>query len=349
MEIKDLLRDNIKALKPYSTARDEYQDQADIFLDANENAHGSATEKAYNRYPDPKQALLKERISQIKGIPPRHIFIGNGSDEAIDLLIRAFCEPKRDNIIVLPPTYGMYEVAAAINAVTVKKVPLAPDFQLDLDSIAEQVDAQTKIIFICSPNNPTGNAIDPRDVEVILNNFEGIVVVDEAYINFSRQSSMIRELTEYPNLVVLQTFSKAWGLAGLRVGMAFASLPVVEVLNKIKSPYNISQPSQEEALEALNSLEKVNNWIKDIVRERNKLANVLAQLDFVVKVFPSDANFLLVQVKDADKMYTYLLENGVIVRDRSKLEECKGCIRITIGTTQENQRLIDLLQQFNTL
>lgn len=346
MDIKDLQRENIKNLKPYSSAREEFQGEASVYLDANENACGSPAAQAYNRYPDPLQERLKLRISEIKGIPARHIYLGNGSDEAIDLIIRAFCEPNRDNIIILPPTYGMYEVSAAINSVEVKKALLTADFELDLDAIAEQVDAFTKVIFICSPNNPTGNAMKNLDLEVILNNFEGLVVVDEAYINYARHTSMVRELTEYPNLVVLQTFSKAWGLAGLRLGMAFGSLPLIEILNKIKPPYNISQPTQELVLKAIDQLDQINKWIKDTVRQRNALFKALQQISCVVKVFPSDANFLLVRVKDAEKTYQYLAQNGVIVRNRSQVSLCENCLRITIGTPSENDKLLQLLNAF---
>ncbi len=347
MEIKDLQRESIKQLKPYSTARDEYKGTAKIYLDANESPYGSPLNESYNRYPDPKQASLKERISQIKGIPPRHIFIGNGSDEAIDLIIRAFCEPGKDNVLVLPPTYGMYEIAAQINAVTVKKVALTLEFQLDLDRIAEQIDQQTKVIFICSPNNPTGNAIRRIDIETILNNFNGLVVVDEAYINYSKQYSMISELTEYPNLVILQTFSKAWGLAGLRVGMAFGSLPFIEILNKIKPPYNINQASQTLILQALDQLQSVNNWIKETVNQRNVLSKALSELDIVKKVYPSEANFLLVKFKEPLKIYESLKNEGIILRDRSSVELCEDCLRITIGTATENEELLQNLKKLN--
>lgn len=347
MDIQDLQRDNIKQLKPYSTARAEFKGNAEIFLDANENPYGSPLPQAHNRYPDPIQAALKERIAQIKGIPAKHIFIGNGSDEAIDLIIRAFCEPKHDNIIIMTPTYGMYEVSAQINNVEIKRVSLTPDFQLDLNNIAETINSNTKVVFICSPNNPTGNSIKKLDIETLLNNFQGLVVVDEAYINYSKQYSIINELTEYPNLVVLQTFSKAWGLAGLRIGMAFGSLPLIEILNKVKPPYNLSEVTQKLAIEALDNLPLINSWIKETVVERELLKDNLIKLDFVVNVYPSDANFLLVKFNDANAVYNYLLENGIIVRNRSSIEMCENTLRISIGTPQENEKLIACLTRYN--
>jgi len=342
--IQNLLRDNIRQLVPYSSARDEFQGQASVFLDANENPYGSPLQNDYNRYPDPLQIPLKEAISKIKGVPVPNTFLGNGSDEAIDLLIRAFCRPQVDNILILPPTYGMYEVSANINDVAVKKVNLLPDYQLDLEAIAENIDANTKLIFICSPNNPTGNSIYREDIETILTNFGGLVIVDEAYINFSRQKSFIQELTEYGNLVVMQTLSKAWGLAALRIGMAFASEEIIEVLNKIKPPYNINQASQNLALEALKNIEQINQWIVETTAQRNLLVKELEALHFVQKIFPSDANFILVRIDDAQSVYNHLLQQEIIVRDRSRVVLCEGCLRITVGTPQENSRLIDVLK-----
>lgn len=357
-----LLRENIKKVKPYSSARDEFSGfgpdndpgTAKVFLDANENSLGSpliklpapATEPGYNRYPDPYQKEVKDALSRVKGIAPEHIFLGNGSDECIDLLYRCFCEPGTDNVIICPPTYGMYEVSAAINDVKIKKVSLLPGFQLNLEGIEESVDMRTKIIWICSPNNPTGNSIIYQDIEVLLNNFNGLVVVDEAYINFSRQRSLITELKEYPNLVVLQTLSKAWGLAALRLGMLFASAEMVGWLNKIKPPYNINQATQELALKALQEVEQVNAMIKDIVRMREELAVQLQQLPVVEKIYHSDANFLLVKVTDAAGIYQYLLGDGIVVRDRSKVTLCEGCLRITIGTAEENKKLVERLHNF---
>ncbi len=344
--IDTILRDNIRNLVPYSSARDEFKGEASVLLDANENAYGSPLPAPYNRYPDPLQLKLKEKISTIKGVPAQNIFLGNGSDEAIDILYRAFCRPGTDNVILVPPTYGMYEVSAHINDIPVKRVPLTPDFQLNLEGIAEAIDDHTKLIFICSPNNPTGNSIDRTDVETLLANFNGLVVVDEAYINFSRQKSFIQELTEYSNLVILQTLSKAWGLAALRVGMAFASEEIIEIFNKIKPPYNINQASQELALSALGRVEEVNTWIREIVDQREKLSAALLQLDIVTYVYPSDANFILVKTTAPRAIYTYLVEKGIIVRDRSKVELCEGCLRITIGTPEENNALLQALTTF---
>lgn len=343
-DLNNLLRDNIKRLVPYSSARDEFKGEASVFLDANENSFGSPLPTAYHRYPDPLQWKVKYKLADIKGVPPQNIFLGNGSDEAIDILFRAFCRPGIDNVLLCPPTYGMYEVSANINDVTVRKATLTEEFQLDLPAMEAAIDANTKLIFICSPNNPTANAIRREDIEMILNNFDGIVVVDEAYINFSKQKTLIQELTEYPNLVILQTLSKAWGLAALRVGMAFASEDIINVFNKIKPPYNINQASQELALEALNNIEQVNSWIKETVQERGQLELALNALPLVEKVYPSDANFLLVKTTDSKGIYQHLVDKGIIVRDRSKVELCAGCLRITIGTPEENVQLITTLQ-----
>jgi histidinol-phosphate aminotransferase len=349
MDINKLQRENIKNLRPYSTARDEYKGQASVFLDANENSYGSPLEENYNRYPDPLQLDLKDAIGKIKGVPIENTFLGNGSDEAIDLLFRAFCEPGRDNAIILPPTYGMYEVSANINNVEIRKVNLLPNYQLDLEKIAEAIDENTKLIFICSPNNPTGNSIIRTDIETILANFDGLVVIDEAYINYAKQRTFIQELTEYPNLVILQTFSKAWGLAALRLGMAFAARPVIDVLNKIKPPYNINQATQDIALKALANIEQVNEWIKITVAERENLSKQLEELSLVKKVHPSDANFILVEVAEPLKIYETLVEQGIIVRDRSKVALCEGCLRITIGTSTENETLLNALKVFQNI
>lgn len=343
-DLNSLLRDNIKRLTPYSSARDEFKGEASVYLDANENSFGSPLPVNYHRYPDPLQWKVKYRLADIKGVPPQNIFLGNGSDEAIDILYRAFCRPGVDNVVLCPPTYGMYEVSANINDVEIRKAPLTEDFQLNLEAIESAIDENTKLIFICSPNNPTANAIDKEAIEMVLNNFEGIVVVDEAYINFSRHKSFIQELTEYPNLVVMQTLSKAWGLAALRVGMAFASEDIINIFNKIKPPYNINQASQELALEALGNIEQVNAWIKETVEEREKLTGELVKLSIVEKVYPSDANFLLVKTIDAKGIYSILVNQGIIVRDRSKVELCAGCLRITIGTPEENVTLLQALQ-----
>ncbi len=345
-DINKILRENIKNLTPYSSARDEFQGEASVYLDANENAFGSPLDEQYNRYPDPMQYNVKKRLSEIKGLPVRNIFLGNGSDEAIDILFRSFCNPGVDNVILVPPTYGMYEVSANINDIQTKKVNLTEDFQLNLEGIAEAIDKNTKLIFICSPNNPTGNSINRDDVETLLNNFNGIVVVDEAYINFSRQKTFIQELTEYSNLVVLQTLSKAWGLAGLRVGMAFASEEIIEVMNKVKPPYNMNESSQQLALKALANVEQVNGWIKETLAQRDKLVLALKDLDFVLDIYPSDANFILIKTTNAKGIYNFLVSTGIIVRDRSKVELCQGCLRITIGTPTENDKLIDTLKTF---
>lgn len=338
-----LVRDNIRKMTPYSSARHEFSGAASVFLDANENPFGSPLANNYNRYPDPGQLEVKQKISAIKGVPVQNIFLGNGSDEAIDLLFRIFCEPGSDNVVIFPPTYGMYEVCAEINNVGVKKIPLTTDFQLDLGRIESEIDPFTKLIFICSPNNPTGNSIHSADIEVVLNNFDGLVVVDEAYINFARQKTMIAELTEYPNLVILQTLSKAWGLAGLRMGMAFAGEPVIRLMNQVKYPYNINTASQELALEALEQVSTVNDWIQLVAEEREALKTALGGLPFVKKVYPSDANFLLVQMDDAKGRYKQLAAKGIIVRDRSNVVLCDDCLRITIGTPEENEKLLTAL------
>ena len=345
-DVNAWLRPNVRSLVPYSSARDEFKGEAQVFLDANENSLGSPLTRWYNRYPDPHQHKVKEALSKIKGIAPQHIFLGNGSDECIDILYRAFCNPGKDNVIINPPTYGMYEVSAHINDVEVRRARLLDDFQLDLVHLETLVDEFTKIIWICSPNNPTANSINRHDIEVVLNNFQGLVVVDEAYINFSRHRSFIQELADYPNLVVLQTMSKAWGLAGLRLGMAFASEAIIDVYNKVKPPYNISQASQELALKALEETGQVNDMIRSLVTMREQLAPALAELPVVRKVYPSDANFLLVKVTDARAIYDYLLKDGIVVRDRSKVELCEGCLRITVGTEKENRELIEALRTY---
>ncbi|WP_333621280.1 histidinol-phosphate transaminase [Sphingobacterium multivorum] len=345
--LNNLLRENIKKLVPYSSARDEFKGEASILIDANENPFGSPLNHDYNRYPDPLQHQVKAKLSKIKGVPSENIFLGNGSDEAIDILYRAFCTPGVDNVILVPPTYGMYEVSANINDVAFKKVNLTADYQLDLDGIANAIDAHTKLIFICSPNNPTGNSIRRQDIEAILNNFQGLVVVDEAYINFSAVKSFTQELAEYPNLVVLQTLSKAWGLAALRLGMAFASKEIIAVYNKIKPPYNINQATQDIVLEALDQVDQVNDWIKETVAEREKLVRELLELDYVQHITPSDANFILVKMEQPREVYDYLVQYGIIVRDRSKVELCEGCLRITVGTPAENKTLLEKLNQIN--
>ncbi len=338
-----LVRDNVKKMTAYSSARHEFSGNASIFLDANENSFGSPLPDNFNRYPDPLQMEAKEKLSKIKGVPPQNIFLGNGSDEAIDLLYRIFCEPGRDNALIFPPTYGMYEVCAEMNDVKVKKINLTKDYQLDIEKIENAIDSFTKLIFICSPNNPTGNSINRVDVEILLNNFNGIVVIDEAYINYAKQKSFITELTEYPNLVVMQTLSKAWGLAGLRLGMAFASQPIIDLMNKVKYPYNINTATQLLVLEALDNVAWVNDHINKTVNERESLKKVLLSLSITEVVYPSEANFLLVKMKNAPDVYHQLVEKEIIVRDRSKVILCDNCLRITVGTESENKKLIEVL------
>lgn len=345
-DLEKLIRPNIKKLTPYSSARDEFSGEAKVFLDANENSLGSPLTKWYNRYPDPHQKAIKEKLAAIKGIAAEHIFLGNGSDECIDIIFRSFCEPGKDNCIICPPTYGMYEVSAHINDVEVRKAPLLDDFQLDLVHLENLVDEQTKLIWLCSPNNPTGNALNREDIEMVLNNFSGIVVIDEAYINFARQKSFIQELTDYPNLVVLQTLSKAWGLAGLRLGMAFASVAIIDILNKVKPPYNINQATQELVVKALEEVGQVNDMIRILVDMREAMAEVFRSMPTVEKVYPSDANFLLVKIAEARAIYAFLLTKGIVLRDRSNVQLCEDCLRITIGTEKENTLLVDAMQDW---
>lgn len=345
-DLNTLIRDNIKTLKPYSSARHEFSGKASIFLDANENPYGSPLAEKFNRYPDPLQWQLKFQLARIKGVPAENIFVGNGSDEVIDLAYRIFCAPGKDNVIICPPTYGMYEVSANINDVAIKKVNLTSDFQLDVEGILNAVDDKTKLIFICSPNNPTGNNMRREDVEILLNNFNGIVIIDEAYINYSIQKTFIQELTEYPNLIVMQTLSKAWGLAALRLGLCYASMDIIDLFNKVKPPYNINDASQQLALEALQNMDLVNDWITASVLQKELLIKEMGNFTFVEKIYPSDANFILMKVKDADNLYTYLSENEIVVRNRSKDPGCENCLRITVGTPAENQQLVNLLKTY---
>jgi histidinol-phosphate aminotransferase len=340
-ELNQLIRENVKRLKPYSSARDDFQGAATVYLDANENPYSTG----YNRYPDPHQVALKKKISDVKGVPAKNIFLGNGSDEPIDLLIRAFCEPGKDNILIPQPTYGMYAVSAGVNDVPVKSVNLTTSFDLDVQAVQAGWDRNTKLIFLCSPNNPSGNLLDADKIQSILNTFHGIVIVDEAYIDFTDQPGLLPQLSRYPNLVVLQTLSKAWGLAAIRLGMCFASEAIINVLNKIKPPYNISQMAQQIAQEALNNESQKKEWVKLIIRERNRLENELQQLTIVQKVFHSDANFLLVKVIGARSVYQKLVERGIIVRDRSNVILCDDCLRITLGTAEENQHLLNELNR----
>lgn len=345
-QLDKITRENIKKLTPYSSARDEFSGEAKVFLDANENSLGSPLTKWYNRYPDPHQRAIKQKLAAIKKIDAANIFIGNGSDECIDLLFRSFCEPGKDNVIICPPTYGMYEVSANINDIETRKAPLLDDFQLNLAHLETLVDANTKIIWLCSPNNPTGNALHRADIEMVLNNFNGLVVIDEAYINFSKQKSFIQELADYPNLVVLQTLSKAWGLAGLRLGMAFASGNIIEILDRVKPPYNINQATQELVLKALDEVGQINDMIRILVDMREAMAEVFRSMPTVEKVYPSDANFLLVKIKDAKNIYAFLLTKGIVLRDRSNVMLCEDCLRVTIGTEKENTLLVDAMQEW---
>lgn len=339
-ELKDLVRPNIWEMKPYSSARDEFHGSASVFLDANENPYN----KPYNRYPDPMQWKLKDRIAELKEVDRNSIFVGNGSDEPIDLVIRAFCDPAVDCIVSIAPSYGMYEVAANVNGVEFRKVLLNDNFELDADKLLAEVDDWVKIIFLCSPNNPTGNSLDRDEIYKILKGFEGIVVLDEAYIDFSSEPSFVSELKKFPNLIILQTLSKAWGAAGIRLGMAFASPEIVAILNKIKYPYNVNMLTQEHALEILNSEQEMMNQLRSIMSERIRLQAALMDIPMVEKMYPTDANFILVKVGKADSIYNRLVRKGVIVRNRNKVSLCKGCLRITVGTPEENDALINGLK-----
>ena len=345
IDIASLLRPHLRQLQPYTSARDEYSGSEGVFLDANENPFGSSTSQDFNRYPDPYQTALKQEISKIKGANPAQIFLGNGSDEAIDLLFRAFCNPGQDNVILLPPTYGMYGVSAAINGVEVRNVPLTPDFQLQPEKILSAVNAHSKILFLCSPNNPSGNAVKREDILFLLENFPGIVVVDEAYIDFSEGASLLTVLDQHPNLLVMQTLSKAWGLASLRLGMAFASSELIRVLNQIKPPYNISGLTQETVLSALQNKGKVAEFIQLILEERKFLQKELERLPYILRVHNSDANFLLVQFEHPNQVYEDLVKEKIIVRNRSSVLHCAGCLRITVGTREESIALLQALEK----
>lgn len=340
--LEQLLRPNIRQLKPYSCARNEFHGKATTFLDANENPYNAP----YNRYPDPLQTELKNKLFAIKGVKPQHLFLGNGSDEPIDLVIRAFCEPGQDNIVAIDPTYGMYEVAAGVNGVEYRKVPLSDDFEMDAEALLAVADERTKLIFLCTPNNPTGNSLSRSEVFKVLTRFPGIVIVDEAYNDFSGEPSFTKDLATFSNLVIFQTFSKAWGSAGIRLGIAFASKEIIDVLNKIKYPYNINQLTQEKALHILDGAETVKTWVTILLNEREKLRQTLETLPCVRKVYPSDANFLLVRVDDADAAYRHLVAKGVIVRNRNTVTLCRGCLRVTIGTPQENELFVEALKNW---
>ncbi|MGB0895799.1 MAG: histidinol-phosphate transaminase [Flavobacteriaceae bacterium] len=342
MSVLSLVRDNIKNITPYSSARDEFTDfdTEMVFLDANENPF----ETNVNRYPDPQQQSVKQLLSKQKNISTEHILLGNGSDEVLDLLFRAFCEPNKDNIITLPPTYGMYSVLANINAVATKEVTLTSDFQPAVVQILAQADANSKLLFLCSPNNPTGNNFNAFEVENLLNSFEGIVVIDEAYIDFSETKSWLDRLEEFPNLVITQTLSKAYGMAGIRLGVCYASAEIISVLNKIKPPYNVNQLTQSSAIERLTNYDKVLQEIALIKKERQLLINSLLQIDYITTIYPSDANFVLIKVDDATKRYNQLIEKGIVIRNRTSQLLCDNCLRVTVGTKEENNKLIDVLK-----
>ncbi|MDD4425958.1 MAG: histidinol-phosphate transaminase [Mariniphaga sp.] len=340
MDINNLLRENIRCLQPYSSARNEFSGEAMIFLDANENPFNPP----YNRYPDPMQREVKNKISRLKNISSDRIFLGNGSDEPIDLLIRAFCEPGVENIVSIHPTYGMYQVAAAINNVNVVHVSLTENFELDAQKVLNAVDEKTKLIFLCSPNNPTGNCFNHEDILKVVNHFRGIVVLDEAYIDFAPGKSLLAASGELRNLVILQTFSKAWGMAGIRLGMAFAAPEIISVLNKIKYPYNLNILTQTKALELIENAKQVEIWTQLIIAERKKMEKMLTEFPFVVRIFPSDANFILVKMHDAKGIYDYLKDQGIIVRDRSRVHLCEDSLRITVGSPDENEQLTEALK-----
>jgi histidinol-phosphate aminotransferase len=341
MKLEKLIRNNIKALKPYSSARDEFSGEAKVFLDANENPFNAP----YNRYPDPQQRELKIKIATLKNIDPEKIFLGNGSDEPIDIIFRAFCEPGVDNMVSIDPSYGMYQVAADINNVEVRKVKLNEDFGFSAQKLLDASNIYTKVIFVCSPNNPTANLLDMMEIVKLLTNFDGLVVIDEAYIDFSPESSLLPELDHYENLIILQTFSKAWGMAGIRLGMAFANPEIIRIFNKIKYPYNINILTQKKALKLLDHVQEKEEWVKIILEERAKMVKKLFGLPFVEVIYPSDANFILVKMHDARGIYEHLTGQGIIVRDRSKIALCDDCLRITIGSPKENRKLRKALKK----
>jgi histidinol-phosphate aminotransferase len=343
MDLNKLIRPNILKLKPYSCARDEFQGEASAYLDANENPSNGP----YNRYPDPLQVQLKQRISEIKQVEPSRIFLGNGSDEPIDLVVRVFCEPGIDNIVAIDPTYGMYQVSADINDVEYRKVLLNEDFSLNAERLLAATDKKTKVIFLCSPNNPTGNDLDQIEIVKVFRSFPGIVVVDEAYLDFSDRESFIHQLDEFPNLIVLQTFSKAWGMAAVRLGMAFASPQIIGYFNKVKYPYNINLLTQQFVSTQIVEVERKNTWVQMILQQRSELFQELQKLSFVRKLYPSDANFLLVKVDDANALYRYLVEEKIIVRNRNSVSLCQGCLRITVGLLEENGLLLEALKKWN--
>lgn len=341
--LEELTRPNIWRLKPYSSARDEYNGVvASVFLDANENPYNMP----HNRYPDPQQRELKKELSKIKKVAPEHIFLGNGSDEAIDLVFRAFCEPRVDNVVAIEPTYGMYQVCAEVNDVEYRRVLLDEDFHFSAEKLLAAADEHTKLIFLCSPNNPTGNDLLRSEIEKTLRGFDGLVILDEAYNDFSEAPSFLAELDKYPNLIVLQTFSKAWGCAAIRLGMAFASPDIISIFNKIKYPYNVNRLTQQQAIEMLHRYYEIERWVKTLKEEREILETEFAKLPCTVKMFPSDANFFLVRVTDAVAIYNYLVGEGIIVRNRNSVSLCGNCLRVTVGTRDENEKLVKALKRY---
>ena len=341
--LQELTRPNIWSLAPYSSARNEYSGHAaHVFLDANENPYNNP----YNRYPDPLQEEVKEKLSKIKGVPTECIFLGNGSDEAIDLVYRCFCEPQKDNVVAICPTYGMYKVCADINNVEYREVMLDDNFQVSAENLLSACDKNTKAIWICSPNNPTGNNINRSEIIKVIEQFDGLVIVDEAYIDFSREVTISRMLDKYPNLIVLQTLSKAWGSAAIRLGMAFASKEIISMYNKVKYPYNVNLLTQQQAMEALKDPFEVDKWVKLLLQERTRMMQAFKELPICQKVYPTDANFFLAKVNDAQKTYDYLVNKGIIVRNRSRVALCQNCLRITIGNKSENNELLSALRQF---
>ena len=340
--LKELTRPNVWALKPYSSARDEYSGvEASVFLDANENPYNAPN----NRYPDPLQRELKALIAPLKGVKMENIFLGNGSDEAIDLVFRAFCRPGVDNVVAIDPTYGMYQVCAEVNDVEYRKMLLDVYYQFKASSLLSAIDENTKVIFVCSPNNPTGNSLCRKEIESLLNKFDGLVIVDEAYIDFSSSESLLKDLDKYPNLIVLQTFSKAWGCAAIRLGMAFASPEIIGIFNKIKYPYNVNRLTQEEAIRVLQHPETIKGWVNTLLEERARVMEEFVKLPCCVRVFPTDANFFLAKVYEATQIYNYLVSEGIIVRNRTNVALCNDCLRITIGTKEENDALLDALRK----
>ena len=341
--LEQLVRKNIWSLAPYSSARDEYSGkEAHVFLDANENPYNAP----YNRYPDPLQRDVKKMLERVKGVPSENIFLGNGSDEAIDLPYRIFCEPGRDNVVSIAPTYGMYQVCADINDIECRQVLLDDNFQLHADAVLQACDEHTKIVWLCSPNNPTGNSLNRDEIMKVVEGFDGIVIVDEAYIDFAQQLSLRQELPTHPNLIILQTMSKAWGSAAIRLGMAFASKEIIAIYNKVKYPYNVNQLTQQQAMEMLKDPFEIDKYVKTLLQERSRLMAAFRELPICEQIYPTDANFFLTRVTDAKRIYDYLVDKGIIVRNRSRIQLCQNCLRITIGTRTENNELLSALRQY---